>query len=193
LSGRVPAPCRLNPRPPIRSRCKHTPLGRTAYRPQLPALTCAHRPMSSERTRRPAPPATQRDDQAYSPRSASLGCWRRGRWSCCAHRQATAVQPLGYVARARHLELEVLRLPVEGRANVRWPRPRSHWQDRDCRLVAAVARHLGVDEPAQKSLRKPDRWQRRRRSVEVASTRSAPATALRDKPRRAQQRSKLGV
>jgi hypothetical protein len=57
--------------------------------PNCPALTRAQRAKSSERARRPAPPATLRDGQAYSPRSASLGCWRRDRWSCCEHRQAT--------------------------------------------------------------------------------------------------------
>jgi hypothetical protein len=63
------------------------------------------------------------------------------------------------------LEPEVPRLLVEGRANVGWPRPPfTHGKTAsahianivvkpgvDCRLAAAVAPHLGVDEPAQES------------------------------------------
>jgi hypothetical protein len=91
----------LSSAPPTRSRRKHMPLGRTAYRPQSPE-PCRSRNSSDHD---PHDSHLQPDCQTVKPTLCGLLHWGAGGkvdGSCCAHRQAATVQPLGCVARAHH-------------------------------------------------------------------------------------------
>jgi hypothetical protein len=123
LSGRFPGPCRLDPAPPIPSRRKHMPLGRTAYRPQLPgAYPCAEQRAASA----PDDPHLRPHYETVKPTLRDLPHWGAGGeidGPAVSIGRQRLFSPSATSLGLATLELEVPRLLVEGQVNVGWPRP----------------------------------------------------------------------